>query len=198
LKTRPKGIYCLEIGEWFGSLKKTTSVKAVLKLLNESTLEVPYIYRDIATKEELYFYIKKWTQAKHSDYPILYLAFHGSPGCIYLFKDNGRETAITTDDLFKLLEGKCHRRVIHFGSCGSLDMNGHTVNKYLKSSGAVSISGYAAEVDWVLSSVFEMYYLSELQDNKFTKSGMQAVYKRLHKRAGFFTKELKFTMRIKK
>ncbi len=188
----------MEIGDWYGSLKKTTSVKAVLKLLNESTLEVPYIYRDIATKEELYFYIKKWTQAKHSDYPILYLAFHGSSGCICLFKDNGRETTITTDDLFDLLKGKCHRRVIHFGSCKSLDMNGHTVNKYLKSSGAVSISGYVADVDWVLSSVFEMYYLFELQKNKFTKSGMQAVYKRLHKRAGFFTKKLKFTMKMKK
>ncbi len=195
---RPKGIYCLEIGEWYGSLKKKTSVEAVLKLLKESPLEVPYIHRDIATKEELFYYIQKWTQARHKGYPILYLAFHGSPGCIYLFKENGRETNITTDDLFKQLKGKCRRRVIHFGSCESLDMNGHKVNKYLKSSGAVGISGYTAEVDWVVSSVFEMYYLSELQQNQFTKSGMQAVYERLHKRAGYFTKELNFTMRIKK
>jgi len=188
----------LEIGDWYGSLKKITSVKANLKLLNESPLEVPYIYRDIATKEELFYYIKKWTQARHRDYPILYLAFHGSSGCIHLFKDNGHDTTMTIDDLFDLLKGKCHGRAIHFGSCESMDLNGHTVNKYLKSSGAVSISGYAADVDWVLSSVFEMYYLSELQHNQFTKSGMQSVYERLHKRAGYFAKELKFKMWIKK
>ncbi len=198
MKKQPKGIYCLEIGDWYGSLKKKTSVEAIAKLLRDSPLEVPYIHRDIATYEELSYYIHKWTQAKYKGFPILYLAFHGSRGCIHLYKDNGRDTKITIDDLFKLLEGKCHGRVIHFGSCESLDINGNTINKYLSQSDAVCISGYAADVNWVISSIFEMYYLSELQDNKFTKSGMQAVTKRLHKRAGYFTKELAFKMRIKK
>ena len=29
---QPKGIYCLEIGEWYGSLKKKTSDEAVAQL----------------------------------------------------------------------------------------------------------------------------------------------------------------------
>ncbi len=198
MKTRPKGIYCLEIGEWYGSLKKKTSVEAVAQLLHDSPLEVPYIHRDIATEEELYYYLQKWTEPRQVNYPILYLAFHGSPGCIHLAKVKGRDITITTDTLFDFLKGKCHRRIIHFGSCESLDINGNRVNKYLQVSGAVGISGYAADVDWVLSSIFEMYYLSELQYNQFTKSGIQAVNDRLHKRASYFTKELKFKMRIKK
>ena len=198
LKIRPKGIYCLEIGEWYGSLKKKTSVESVLQLLHDSPLEVPYIHRDIATKEELSYYIKKWTQARHDRYPILYLAFHGSPCCIHLYKANGHDTTITIDALFELLKDKCHRRVIHFGSCESLDINGNTINKYLRDSGAVCISGYSESVDWVFSTVFEMWYLAELQLNEFTKSGMEAVKKRLHKQAAYLTKEFKFKMRIKK
>lgn len=197
MRKRPKGIYCLEIGEWYGTLKKKTSVESLLQLLRESPLEVPYIHRDIATEDELTYYIQKWTQSSYGDYPILYLAFHGSPGCIYINSTKGREKEIKTDDFFKLLKGKCHKRIIHFGSCKVLDINGHTAKKYLDASGAVAISGYTSDVDWVLSSVFEMYYLSELQDNKFTKSGMQAVDKRLRKRAAALTKELKFKLKIK-
>jgi len=195
MKQRPKGVYCLEIGDWYGSLKKKNSVESVLQLLRESPLEVPYIHRDIATQEELSYYINKWTQQRLDNYPILYLAFHGSPGCIYLYNDKGREKIITTDDFFELLRGSCHKRIIHFGACKVLDINGNTVNKYLRDSGAVAISGYASNVDWVLSSIFEMYYLSELQYNQFTKTGIQAVDNRLHKAS--LSKELKFKIKIK-
>ena len=198
MKARTKNIYCLEIGDWFGSLKKKTSVEPILQLLKESPLEVQYIHRDVATEEELHYYLRKWTQTRYRDYPILYLAFHGSPGCIHLSKADGHGKTITTDDLFALLNGRCHRRLIHFGACKVLDINGHTVNRYLNESGAVGISGYAHNVDWVLSSIFELYYLAALQDNQFTKSGMRAVEDRLHKRAGRLTKELRFKMRVKR
>ncbi len=150
MKQRPKDVYCQEIGDWYGSLKKKNSVESVLQLLHESPLEVPYIYRDIATEEDLSYYINKWTQQRFIDYPILYLACHGSPGRIHLYKANGRDKTITTDDFFELLRGNCHKRIIHFGACKVLDINGNTVNKYLRESGAVAISGYASKVDWVL------------------------------------------------
>jgi hypothetical protein len=79
-----KGIYCLEVGEWFGGMKKKTSVEPILQLLHDSPLAVPYIHRDIATEVEFRYYLRKWTQSKQKEYPILYLAFHGNPGCIYL------------------------------------------------------------------------------------------------------------------
>jgi len=54
-----KGIYCLEVGEWFDSLKEKTSVEPVLTLLHDSLLSVPYIHRDIATEAELHYYLRK-------------------------------------------------------------------------------------------------------------------------------------------
>ncbi len=193
-----KGIYCLEVGEWFNSLKEKTSVEPVLTLLHDSLLSVPYIHRDIATGAELRYYLRKWTQSKHKDHPILYLAFHGSPGRIHLSKENGHSMTINTDELFALLKGKCHKRVIHFGACSVLDIHGHKVNRYLRESGAAAISGYANEVDWVPSSAFEMIYLAELQGNQFTKPGMRAVRGRVRKTAPHLAKTLGFRMRVRK
>jgi len=88
--------------------------------------------------------------------------------------------------------------VIHFGACSVLNIHGLTVNRYLRESGAAAISGYAKEVGWVASSVFEMLYLAELQENQFTKSGMQAVRVRLGKTAPHLAKTLDFKMRVRK
>ena len=189
-----KGIYCLEVGEWFGTLKKKHSVEPVLQLLRDSLLAVPYIHRDIATQVELLYYLKKWTQGRHRDYPILYLAFHGEPGRIKLCKQNGRGTDFDTEDLFAELQGKCHKRIIHFGACSVLDMHGHIVNRYLRDSDAAAISGYGGDVDWIDSSAFDMLYLAQLQSNQFTKAGIRAVRNRVMKLAPPLSNELKFRM----
>jgi len=89
-----KGIYCLEIGEWFGTLKKKIAVEPLLELLKESPLEVPYIHGDVSTYDELCYYLRKWIQIKYDDYPILYLAFHGVPGGITISSESGR-SAVT-------------------------------------------------------------------------------------------------------
>jgi hypothetical protein len=198
MKKAKKGIYCLEIGEWFGSMKKKHSVEPVLELLHDSPLAVPYIHRDIATKTELRYYLRKWAQNKHVNFPILYLAFHGSPGCIHLAKENGHSDIFSTDDLFDLLTNKCHKRVIHFGACSVLNMHGHKINKYLKDSGAVAISGYRQDVGWINSSIFEMLYLAELQGNQFTKPGLRAAKNRVRKIASPLSKMLNFRMRIRR
>lgn len=193
-----KGIYCLEIGEWYASLKDRCSVEPVLQLLHQSPKCVPYIHRDISTFPELEFYLKKWTLGKHRDYPILYLAFHGSSGAIHLYKSNGQRDTVTTDDLFQLLEGKCHRRIIHFGACSVLDMHGHKINNYLRKSGAVAISGYKKDVDWMHSSIYDLLYFSELQENTFFIPGVAAVKKRMTKYAQGMGSDMNFNIRIRR
>jgi hypothetical protein len=197
MKWRPKGIYCLEIGEWFDSLKRKRSVEPVLQLLCESPMAVPFIHRDIATQGDLTYYLRKWVQGRHKDYPILYLAFHGTRGGIDLFQENGRRLRVSTDKLFEYLSGKCHKRVIHFGACRVLDLHGHTLNRYLRDSGAAAISGYSKDVDWVDSSVFEMFYLAQLQHNQFTRPGLRAVRNRVSKVASGLSRSLRFEMKIK-
>lgn len=191
------GIYCLEVGEWFGSLTKKDSVEPVLQLLHDSPLSVSYIHRDIATDGEFRYYLAKWTQSRYSSYPILYLAFHGSPGCIHVFKENGRPAELETENLLTLLRGKCNRRVIHFGGCSVLNMHGNILNRYLRESGAAAVSGYTKDVDWVKSSVFEMLYLGELQEHQLTKVSLRTIYDRVRKSAPPLCRELGFRMVVK-
>lgn len=193
----PKGIYCLEIGEWTSSLKEKTSVEPMLELLRQSPLRVPFIHRDIATEGELRFYLSKWVQGRHRAYPILYLAFHGSPGCIHLNMENGRPTTLSTDDLFCHLEGKCKGRIVHFGACSVLDVHGKTMNRYLAQSGATAISGFKSDIDWTQSAFLELLFLSELQHNQFVRSGIRAVERRVHATASKLGKSLRFRICIK-
>ncbi|MCX7829967.1 MAG: hypothetical protein N2445_02765 [Acidobacteria bacterium] len=191
---KSKGVFCLEISDWFGSMKKKNTVEPVLELLHHSPLEVPYIHRDVATKEELNFYLKKWTLAEYKCYPILFLAFHGAPGEIFLAQNN---KVMSIDELLKILEGRCHRKIIHFGACSVFNLQGKILKRILTRFNALAISGYSAEVDWVTSSVFEMLFLAELQKNALTKSGVIAVKKRIKEIAPKLSKKLGFKMLVK-
>ena len=84
MRNRQKGIFCLE-ADWSSDLKSRSSVEPILELLDqEETDRVPHIHRDVATPEELEFFLDKWTQKGYRSHPILYLAFHGDPGRIFL------------------------------------------------------------------------------------------------------------------
>jgi hypothetical protein len=194
MSKRTNGIYCLEIGEWFGSLKERNTVEPVLELLWQSPLKVPYIHRDIATRGELIFYLRKWTQHRHSDYPILYLAFHGSAGKIWIAKENGRKIPCSIDDVFAELKGSCHKRLIHFGACAVLGIHGNRIKRSLRQSGAVAISGYARPIGWVESTVLDQLFLSELQSNAFTRTGIQAANRRTRDAARGLYDKLEFRM----
>ena len=189
-----KGVFCLEVADWFGTMKKKNTVEPVLELLHHSPLEVPYIHRDVATREELDFYLKKWTLAEYRNYPILFLAFHGAPGELFLAETKKK---FKIEELLKILEGKCRKKIIHFGACSVLNLQSRILRKILSSFDALAISGYSAEVDWVTSSVFEMLFLAELQKNALTKSGMMAVKKRIKEITPHISKQLGFKMVIK-
>lgn len=195
--TKGKGIFCLEIGEWFGTLKRKHTVEPVLEFLKRSPLRVRYIHRDVATRGELGFYLRKWTQARHADYPILYLAFHGRPGEILLADEGGKTGPVSVEDLSAFLAGGCHRRIIHFGACSVLNLKSRTVSRYVKKWNALAITGYACEVDWVFSSVFDALFLAVLQENPFTRAGMLTVAKRMRTIASTLNRELGFRVVVK-
>jgi len=52
-----KGIFCLE-GDWWGKLHKPSSVEPILELLHQwDPFHVPYVRRDVATREEFEYYL---------------------------------------------------------------------------------------------------------------------------------------------
>jgi hypothetical protein len=192
-----KGIFCLEVGDWFGNLRNKLSVEPLLEFLHLSA-GAPYIHRNVMTQSELFLYLRKWVQTQHSRYPILYLAFHGEPGAIYVTRESGRKTLLDVADMLDILRGKCRRRIIHFGACGVVGIHGHTMNRYLRETGALAISGYSdPDIDWVHSSVLDLLLFDALQENALTKAGAAAVRRRVQNQSPRICKTLKFRMVIK-
>ena len=186
-----KGIFCLE-GDWWG-VKDRTSVEPTLRLLETmGGYKVPYFHHDVGTQEEFHFYLKKWTGRQFDDYPILYLAFHGERGGIVV--GEGRSNTLTLDHLAERLEGACKGRVIHFGSCSSLDVNGHRLNSFVRRTGACAMFGFRTDVDWLTSAAFELLVLGYLQEVPFTKTGMRSLQRWVKREAPGLARTLEFRM----
>lgn len=196
-RVRPKGIFCLE-GDWWGQLDKPSSIRPALELLNAwEPYRIPFVHRDVATRAEFESYVRKWCQKGSSRYPILNLAFHGTPGHLYLGDGRIRENRVCLDELAELLAGRCTRRIIHFGSCGTVQVNGHALNRFLRTSGALAVCGYREDVEWLQSSAFELLVFGAMQRNSLTRSGAAAMKRRIEHESGRLAKTLGFRMVVR-
>jgi len=178
------GIFALETSYWYKDLTDRTSIRPVLSLLGESYLKMPYIFRDVATKEEFLHFIGKWPQTKYQKspkYPILYLGFHGEKESLCL--GDGRmkmeNRVVDLVDLAKELKGKCKDKIVIFGSCSTFATDGRRITTFLKKTGALATIGYRVDVGWFASAAFEMLLMGELQTQQFTKSGVKKVRKEI-------------------
>ena len=154
-----KGIFCLE-GLWDSDLKIHSTISPILELLRVKE-KIDYIYKDVATEEEFEFYLNKWKQKKYKKYPILYLATHGEENSIFL---GNRKYSL--DRLSEYLTGSCKNRIIVFGSCSTMKVRKHTLKKFLQKTNALAICGYKIDVDWMVSTAFELLLLNTMQDNQ--------------------------------
>jgi len=122
---RKKGIFCLE-GLWYDDLRNRSTVKPILELL-ELNSGIPFLHSDCATEEEFKFYLKKWKTKKYSQYPILYLAFHGKKNGLLI-----EDKLITLEELGELLKGKCKNRIIVFASCSTVSVDKKTLQNFME------------------------------------------------------------------
>lgn len=192
------GIFCLE-GDWKNDFNRTSSVKPVLKLLAQAqNRPIPFVHRDVGTREELEYYCRRWTRKGSAHYPVLYLAFHGAAGGIYV-GDRRLKTRskVTLDDLAEILGPKLNRRVIHLGSCSTMNTSRRHIQQFLQKTGANAISGFKNEVDWLLSSVFEVLLFSELLRHNLTLPGVRRVDESLRREYGALCRKLDFRMVIR-
>jgi hypothetical protein len=193
-----KGIFCLE-GDWWNNLKKPSSVEPILELLAKSDgYRVPYVHLNVGDRRSLDLYLAKWTQKGFRDHPILYLAFHGNAGGIQVGDRRVPDNTVTLKALGELLEGKCKNRVIFFGSCETVNVHGKRLNTFLKQTGALAVCGYCGNVDWMLSTAFELLVLAYLQENSLTINGSHAVANKIRSSAKSIHQKLKFKMVIAK
>jgi hypothetical protein len=156
----------------------------MLKLLESAEdYRVPYIHKNVDTQAAFDYYIEKWTQSGHKDYPILYLAFHGTKGNIHFGDQRSPTGKISLSQLEQSLQGKCKNRILHFGSCSTLALHGNTINSFLKSTQALAVVGYEGKIDWMCSTAYDLLFFAAAQWASFTKSGLRAVKDRLEEAA---------------
>jgi hypothetical protein len=189
---KKKGIYCIE-GLWEEhNIQDKSSVIPILDLL-EKRGACDYIYHDSATKEELEFFLAKWkTKTIQEKYPILYLAFHGEPGCINL----NNKCQYTLDQLSDFLEDKCVGKVIYFGSCSTLDLDKRKIKSFLNKIGAIAAIGYKSDVDWIQSTACDLFVFEALQSDKLDSKGIQKIYDSIKSDYGNLHKTLELSVII--
>ena len=197
MATRSHGIFCLE-GEWGSSMKRPASVEPLLALLPDlSPYHVSSVRRDVATRDALDQYLRKWMQKRYADHPILYLAFHGDVGSIQVGDGRRSENTVTLDDLRQVLADECKGRMIHFSSCLTMKVNGNRLDSFLQRTGALAVSGYTGNVDWLMSAACDLLVLAAMQENTLTRAGAKAMERRIRKKLPRFGKELGFRMVVR-
>ena len=191
------GVFCLETASWEPGIRDKSSVEHMLRLLETGgSKEVAYLRFDVATREEFQFYLKKWAGTSfHDSHPILYLAFHGKSRAIWL--GERRENSLNLSELAELLDGSCRGRVIHFGTCGTLDIHGREINTFLRQTGALAVSGFKKDVDWLRSAAFEILVIDGLQEVSFTRPGMRRFERKLKETAPGLFRNLGFRMKVR-
>ena len=97
---------------------------------------------------------------------------------------------VALDWLEDQLRGKCAHRIIHFSSCSTLRVHGNRLNRFLHETGAVAVSGYEGEVNWIRSAAFELMVLSEFQYGALRAASIKKVEERIRSASAGLSSQL--------
>ena len=180
-KNLNKNVFCLE-GDWEKDLRDKSSVSAALDFLH-ANCGIDYIHKHCGTKENLKYYLSLWKQKRYQNYTIAYLAFHGHPEKIQVGKE-----CLNLEELAQTLNGSCVNKIIHFGSCNTLDTDERNITKFLKTTHALCVCGFKSDIDFLESSVFDMLLIRKFQEYKDVRAvdrDLKKNYRRLINRLNF-------------
>lgn len=190
-----KGVFCLE-NEWFG-LRSSVSVLPALKLLHDSDYRIRFIHRDVATRAELEHYLRKWLMEKHAGFEVLWLAMHTRKGLLLPGDVRRHDEKMDFDQLERALAGRCTGRIIHFGGCRTLLLPKARIDRFLRVTKALSVSGFLTEVDWTESTLFETSLMLEMQKHPATRRGMTALRNTMRRMRPLECRRSGFVMHIR-
>jgi hypothetical protein len=101
------------------------------------------------------------------------------------------------DQLEDVLAGHCPGRAIHFGGCSTLRLPVARIRRFMRVTGAASISGFLAEVDWTESTLFESSLLLEFQKWPMTARGLRGVRAGMRRLRPVECREFEFVMHVR-
>ena len=182
-ETTQRYIYCLE-GNWNKHPHSNQSIRPILDLLFTFS-KAKYIYRKCPTKEEFIKGLQAFTQKRYSNYTVLYIAYHGRKNRIYFGKEY-----ITLKEIADVLEGKLNGKIVHLGSCSTLNTTERNITDFINRTGCSFVSGYKKDVPYIESSAFELLYFNILN----TYRTYTAIKKNINNKCSALVDILKFTV----
>ena len=177
------GIFAFE-GDWETDLRDPWSIEPMLHAL-EFIGELKCIRRNVATVPELEHYVDKWLQKRYAGYQVGYFGFHGMRGSLSL----GGKRYVSLEDLETMIDGRAEGRIIHFGSCSVMRVDGSRLKKFQESTRARAVIGYTRDVNSDLNwAAFEILLLEAL--SRYRQTGAPA--RHLSKNHGHLCDKLGF------
>lgn len=183
---RNKGIICIETecDITIRDNKLPLNSEYILQFLSKA-YNIPYIYRKVATIEELRYYFKKFKRKEFSEkYHFFYFSFHGKTQLISF--ESGQSLKLS--ELSDMAEGIFEGKFIHFGSCKTLYGSAPKIEEFCKNTGAKMVSGFTKDVDSNLCAIHDLALISETISCKQIPTiinHMVNLYGGLQKKLGF-------------
>ena len=157
-----KGIICFETGE-FAKFRTDNQFTALplLEFMKQARLIDNYIYRQIATRQELEYYLKKISD-KHfqNKFGVIYLSFHGKPENLCLAQ-NKNISLVDVSEMLAPYESFVNRH-IHFSSCETLKCEEEVIKRFKRNTGSKTVSGYTECVDATAAYINELAYFHQI------------------------------------
>lgn len=148
--------------------------------------KIPYIYRRVATRSELKYYLNEFRKKEYrNNYDVLYFSFHGNTRAIQL---EGEKELLSLNELNEIGENVFEDRIIHFSSCRTMLGDEEKLKEFKKASMARSVSGYTKSVDSALSAIHDV----ALIDAFINKNRLPSVFRRMSQLYGDLEEQLGF------
>ena len=158
-----KGIFCLE-SDWdflkTPKLLSNSTIEPMLEFLNKHE-KLQYVYRKVATKDELLYCLKQLKKKEFDNFQIVYLSFHGKKQKISLAGEP-KNSHIDLDELADVAKGAFKNRYVHFSSCETFVGTEEIFERFKKRTGAINVTGYTTKVDYTLSAILDIAWFNEL------------------------------------
>lgn len=181
------GIICIET-EWQITTKqnrRSLNTEPIVYYMSE-VLCIPVIYRRVATRSELQYYLKQFSKSEYSKYDMFYFNYHG---WTHGLKLEGEKELLTLEDLAEMAGEKVFAgKLVHFSSCRTLLGSERVVNEFMEHTHAQLVTGYTKSVDCYTSSIFDMALFGEY----ISKKKIPYVFKYLDANFGEIEKKLGF------
>lgn len=157
------GIYCIETTDWESSGPQP-SARHMLRLI-ESIDGTPFIHRTFSSWEELSGLLVRATRESNEDFPVLYLASHGTEWGLTAMQAQGKRRRARSIDLAELAEplrGRGAGRILFISACEMMRRRSSVLRTFLAETDFEAVLGYGRGVTWLESAQLELGLLSWL------------------------------------